>query len=296
MSAKQKSSNPSADGKAAQRATDDRLKVLIQDIDHDLDEWQQITRTRAGKRAIVTGGSSGIGRGIALHLAENGYDLAITYHSGREEALAVGRYVRERFGVACHVLATDTGSESRVRKTMRLAIKKLGGVDLLVNNAGLTILDEKREDNNETLQTLIDVNFKGYLYGLYEVAPVMIRQGSGGSVISISSIHGSEIYPNDAIYGGMKAALERAMQTYALQYAENDIRINCIAPGWILIDRTGSLEKEKETADTIPLRRAGRPLDIARAVLFLASDEASYITGTTLLIDGGKALAGVNCV
>lgn len=242
-------------------------------------------------RALVTGGSSGIGRGIALQLAERGYDLVITYRSGEEEALAVKEYIESRWKRRCEVLHLDIENSLEIENVVSQMKPLMGGIDLLVNNAGITIFEEAFEDSLESLDKLMAINFRGTMLMLQQTAKVMKEQEHGGNIINISSIHGQHHDPQDAIYGASKAAIERAMKTYAVQYGPHNIRVNTIAPGAILVDRTRAEGHDDNLMDShVPLGRIGLPRDIAHAVMFLASEQASYITGVTLLIDGGMAL------
>ncbi len=253
-----------------------------------------IKREREGaspRRALVTGGSSGIGRGIALALGEAGFDIALTYLSGRDEAEVVQAYIRSRYGQNCEIYRLDTADEASVEAVAEAAWRDLDGIDVLVNNAGITIMEAAFEDTIEALDRLMSVNFRGSVLMLQHIAKLMRDRERGGSIINISSVHAANENRNDAIYGASKAALERATATYALQYAKHKIRVNSIAPGAILVDRLGPRSKVMDVGrESIPLGRIGVPLDVAHAVLFLASEVSSYITGISLAVDGGMSL------
>ncbi len=242
-------------------------------------------------QALITGGSSGIGRGVALILAEAGYDVAITYHSGADKAEEVKRFIEKRFTRRCEIYELDTAKDEQIQELVRQVKEDFGGIDVLVNNAGITIMEDAFEDKIESMDKLLAINFRGAMIMLQETAKVMKDQEFGGSIINVSSIHADHEDEKDAIYGATKAAMERASKTYALQYGPYNIRVNTIAPGAILIDRT-TVEGHKieDMMKDVPLGRSGLPRDIAHAVLFLASERASYITGISLLIDGGMAL------
>lgn len=243
-------------------------------------------------RALITGASTGIGRGTALILAEAGYDLALTYRTHEDEARKIKSYIKKRFKRRCELYHLDTADDKEIKEVVAKAAKALGGIDVLVNNAGITIFEEAFEDTIESMDKLLAVNFRGAMIVLQETAKVMRDQEFGGSIINISSIHSDSVDAVDAIYGATKSAMERATKTYALQYGPQKIRVNSIAPGAILIDRTveegHSIDDMRED---VPLGRSGLPRDIAHAVLFLGSEQSSYITGITILIDGGMALA-----
>lgn len=265
--------------------------TLLMKAEEAITGISHLPRGQKHPRALITGGSSGIGRGTALVLAEAGYDLAITYLSGSEGAEEVKAYIEKRFGRRCEVFHLDIADAEQIKQVAHQAHEALGGIDVLVNNAGITIMEEAFEDTVESMDKLLAINFRGAMIMLQAAAKIMRDQEHGGSIINISSIHADHEDESDAIYGATKAAMERATKTYALQYGPYGIRVNTIAPGAILIDRT-TVEGhsiEDMLAD-VPLGRSGLPRDIAHAVLFLASERASYITGISLLIDGGMAL------
>ena len=262
------------------------------------------------KKAIVTGGSRGIGRGIAIKLAENGYDVAISYASASGAAEAVKEKI-EAMGRKCYVYKVDLSDCSQAQPFIRQAAKDLGGLDLLVNNAGLTLTGHIAEMPVKMIDTLINLDFKSYLLCTQTAARHMVKRGVKGNIINITSSRGERAYPNDAIYGGVKAALNRAVQSMALDLAPYGIRINNVAPGatqirtkeemeetykeWRANGWTGEAEEEPyaELAGRIPLERVGTPEDIAEAILYLTSEKASYVTGITLRVDGGLILAGM---
>lgn len=257
------------------------------------------------KKAIVTGASRGIGKGIALCLAEEGYDLAISYYSKEEEALEVKAEIERRFHTKCAVYGAKLEERGAGVKLFRQAVEELGGLNLLVNNAGVTIMQHVLDMEEETLDFLIALDFKNYLLMTREAVRYMARNGIQGSVINITSSRGERAYPGDAVYGGLKAGLNRAIQSIALDIAPYGIRVNNVAPGAICIRTKEEIEKDEALrgqvptdfwellGGRIPLGRSGTPEDIGRAVAYLASDKASYITGVTLRVDGGLILPGM---
>lgn len=257
------------------------------------------------KKAIVTGASRGIGKGIALCLAEEGYDLAISYYSKEEEALEVKAEIESRFQTTCAVFGARLEEKGAGIMLFEQAVQKLGGLDLLVNNAGVTIMDHFLDLTEETLDFLIALDFKNYLLMTREAVRYMARNNICGSVINITSSRGERAYPSDAVYGGLKAGLNRAIQSIALDVAPYGIRVNNVAPGAICIRTKEEIEKDEALrgqvpvdfwellGERIPLGRCGTPEDIGRAVAFLASEQASYITGVTLRVDGGLILPGM---
>jgi len=249
---------------------------------------------QAGKTMLVTGGSRGIGRGIALVAASKGYDVAITYSTKKDDAEEVAKIIQTQYGRKCVVFQASMEQEGVPVRTVEAAIQALGRLDVLVNNAGLTILDSILDMPMEKLDLLINLNFKGYVLAAQAAARHMVEKGIKGSIINITSTRGYRAYPGDAIYGGLKSAIVRATESFALDLAPYGIRINCVAPGAIQVRFDERTQKFYDKLSArIPLERAGTPEDIGYAVVWLASEEASYITGTTLKVDGGLILPGM---
>lgn len=254
------------------------------------------------KKAIVTGASRGIGKGIAMCLATEGYDLAISYASKKEEAEKVAEQIRETYHTRCLIYQASLQEKGAGKALFDQAVSDLGGLDLLVNNAGLTIFESLQEIKEETLDLLINLDFKNYILMMREAANYMIASGTKGNIINITSSRGEQSYPEDGLYGGLKAGLNRAICSFALDVSQYGIRINNVAPGAIRIRTREELIEGgnvamadfwDELGNRIALGRSGLPEDIGHAVAFLASDKASYITGTTLRVDGGLILPGM---
>lgn len=254
------------------------------------------------KKAIVTGASRGIGKGIAMCLAAEGYDLAISYASKKEEAEKVAEQIRETYHTRCLIYQAALQEKGAGKALFDRAVADLGGLDLLVNNAGLTIFESLQEIKEETLDLLINLDFKNYILMMREAANYMIASGTKGNIINITSSRGEQSYPEDGLYGGLKAGLNRAICSFALDVSQYGIRINNVAPGAIRIRTKEELIEGgnvamadfwDELGNRIALGRSGLPEDIGHAVAFLASDKASYITGTTLRVDGGLILPGM---
>lgn len=254
------------------------------------------------KKAIVTGASRGIGKGIAMCLAAEGYDLAISYASKKEEADKVAEQIRETYHTRCLIYQASLQEKGAGKALFDQAVSDLGGLDLLVNNAGLTIFESLQEIKEETLDLLINLDFKNYILMMREAANYMIASGTKGNIINITSSRGEQSYPEDGLYGGLKAGLNRAICSFALDVSQYGIRINNVAPGAIRIRTREELIEGgnvamadfwDELGNRIALGRSGLPEDIGHAVAFLASDKASYITGTTLRVDGGLILPGM---
>lgn len=272
-----------------------------------------------GKKAIVTGGSRGIGRGIALALAAEGYDLAITYASKKEAAEAVAGEIRSRYGRECFCYQASLEVPGAAHEMFQKAVADLGSLDLLVNNAGLTICESIQNITEEKLDHLLNLDFRTFIILMRDATRYMIDHKIRGNVINITSSRGERAYPECGIYCGLKAGLIHAIKAFALDVSAYGIRINNVAPGATRIrtkaemaamatgdasdyfwrkeyeDKTKEITSDfwDELGELIPLGRAGTPEDIANAVVFLASEKASYITGITLRVDGGLILPGM---
>lgn len=272
-----------------------------------------------GKKAIVTGGSRGIGRGIAFALAAEGYDLAITYAGKREAAEASAEEIRSRYGRGCYCYQASLEIPGVAHDMFVKAAADLGGLDLLVNNAGLTICESLQDITEEKLDHLLNLDFRTFIILMRDAARYMIDHKVRGNIINITSSRGERAYPECGIYCGLKAGLIHAIKAFALDVSAYGIRINNVAPGATRIrtkaemtamatggasdyfwrkeyeDKTKEITSDfwDELGELIPLGRAGTPEDVANAVLFLASEKASYITGITLRVDGGLILPGM---
>ena len=255
------------------------------------------------KKAIVTGGSRGIGAGIALKLAEEGYDLAISYASKKDAAEAVAAQVKERYDRTCHIFHAVMEEEGVAEKFIHEAIESLGGVDLLVNNAihpglGGSILDIETEE----LDMLMRADLRAVILCTREAARYMAKHEIKGNIIMISSMRAERPMPNAGLYSGFKAGINQMMKCFCLDLAPFGIRVNAVEPGAIAVRTNEELlqagmreeivKAKAEFAQRIPLGRKGVPNDIAEAVAFLASEKASYITGSVLLVDGALTIPG----
>lgn len=256
------------------------------------------------KGAVVSGGSRGIGRGIALALARKGYDVAISYASAEEEAIKTAEMVRNETGRRCFVYHVRLEEKDAAQRFVEEAARALGRIDLLVNNASNTdkhfsLLDYGDQD----LDYMLNLNLRAYILAARTAARLMVRDGNPGAILFITSMRADRAFPNDSIYGGIKSGIARMVQSWALDLAPYGIRVNCVAPGAISVRsreeflRDGCSEQaiaeRIRLGDKVPLGRLGNVEDIANAVVFLASDEAGYITGISLRVDGGLALPGM---
>lgn len=246
--------------------------------------------TLVGKVALVTGGSRGIGRAIALKLAENGADVAINYAgntaAAEEVKAAIEQMGRKALLIQCSVADTD-GVQAMVNQV----VKKLGRLDILVNNAGITrdglLMRMKEADWDDVMNT----NLKGVYNCSKAVMRTMMKQKSG-RIVNMASVVGEMGNAGQANYAAAKAGVIGFTKSLAKEVASRGITVNAIAPGFIATDMTSVLsdDQKAEMARTIPLGRAGQPEDVANAVLFLASEGAAYITGQVLNVDGGMVM------
>ncbi|MDP6983761.1 MAG: SDR family NAD(P)-dependent oxidoreductase [Candidatus Latescibacterota bacterium] len=244
----------------------------------------------AGKVAIITGGASGIGEGTAELLAHEGAAVAVV-DVNAEGGRDVARRINSHGGQAIFIKA-DVSKSAGVRRMVERTVKEFGRLDILLNNAitlnlaTATKMDEAVWD--KTLAVGLKSVFLGAKYGI----PAMRKTKDGGSIINTSSVHAIVSFAQHTAYDAAKAGVLGITRTLAIDYGP-DIRVNSILPGAILTPLWKGVSKadRQAFADSVPAKRLGGPEDIASAVLFLASDEASYITGTTLAVDGGM-LAG----
>jgi glucose 1-dehydrogenase len=244
------------------------------------------------KTAIVTGASRGIGKGIAFLLAEQGYDLFLTHLAEQDEAEEVCRRITKQYGRKCEIAQADLSVEETPQWVVEQAVQEFGKVHLLVNNAGVTLFDHLTDMPSESINYLIHLNFRAPMLTTKHIALHMIQNKIPGSIVQIVSSRAERAYPIDSIYGGMKSALVRASQSVALELAAYGIRVNTIAPGAIDV-RAEYQDHYEQLGRRIPLGRVGTPEDVARAVAWISSDAASYITGVNVRVDGGLILSGM---
>ena len=242
------------------------------------------------KTALVTGASRGIGRAIALALAEDGADVAVNYSGSAEQAKETVRQIL-KMGRRAIAIQGDVSKEEDCIRMFAQTEEALGPVNILVNNAGITRDGLAVRMSGEDFEKVLDVNLKGAFYCMKLAAKGMMKQRYG-RIISISSISGVKGNPGQINYCAAKAGIIGMTKSLARELAGRGITVNAIAPGYIESDMTAGLpEKVKESAlAQIPLGRMGKPEDIAYAAAFLASDRASYLTGQVLLVDGGMGI------
>lgn len=246
-----------------------------------------------GKRALVTGSSRGIGKAIAIKLAEAGADVMTHCRSNVKQCEDTAEKIRS-FGVESEVLTADMSSTDEINAMFGYIEKKYGGLDILVNNAAILTRIPFLEMEPSDWDKLMETNARGYFLCSRNAARLMKKNGKGGRIINISSISQFEAAVNRTHYCATKGAIGMLTRSSALELAPYGITVNAVLPGSIHTDFSDDVLSDKAFYEKcragIPIGRIGCPEDIAGAVVFLASDEASYVTGAALTVDGGKTL------
>lgn len=239
------------------------------------------------KNALVTGASRGIGRSIAIQLAEEGYNVAVNFAGNKEKAEAVVAEIKAK-GVESFAIQANVANGDEVKAMIKEVVSQFGTVDVLVNNAGITRDNLLMRMKESEWDDVIDTNLKGVFNCIQKVTPQMLRQRSG-SIINLSSVVGAVGNPGQANYVATKAGVIGLTKSAAKELASRNITVNAVAPGFIVSDMTDALtdDLKDQMLQQIPLSRFGEDTDIANTVAFLASDKAKYITGQTLHVNGG---------
>ena len=257
-------------------------------------------RVLDGQRALVTGANSGIGRAIAVALGQAGADVVVNYLDGEDAANAVVEEIRQS-GVDCIAYKADVSSEDQVTQMFERMVQQFGTVDILVNNAGLQRDAAFRDMTLEQWNTVLSVNLTGQFLCARQAIREFLRRGvvpsvscAAGKIVCMSSVHQQIPWGGHANYATSKGGIKMLMESLAQETAPHRIRVNAIAPGAIRTPiNTAAWETKKaydQLTKLVPYGRIGEPEDIARAAVWLASDQSDYVVGTTLFVDGGMTL------
>ncbi len=243
-----------------------------------------------GKTAVVTGGSRGIGRAVCLELAKGGANVVLCY-AGNETAANETVSACEALGAKALAVKCDVADSAQVKALMDEAVKAFGRIDILVNNAGITrdgLLMMMKEDD---FDAVISANLRGTFLCMKAVSRLMMKQRYG-RIVNLSSVVGLRGNAGQVNYAASKAGVIGMTKSLAKELASRGVTVNAVAPGFINTDMTAAMTEAAKTATlaAIPMQRLGAPEDVARAVAFLASDSAAYITGQVLAVDGGMAM------
>jgi NAD(P)-dependent dehydrogenase (short-subunit alcohol dehydrogenase family) len=245
-----------------------------------------------GKRVLVTGSGTGLGREIALEFARQGADVVLHYSHTKDGALSACDEIRA-MGRRCEVFQADFAKVEDAVSLGDRAIKFLGGIDCLINNSGICLNKPFDEMKPEWFDLVFNVNVRAQFFLTQRVTKEMIPHG-GGAVVNISSIHGLSGAPEHALYAATKGAINAYTRALAIEIAHKGVRVNAIAPGWVTVENyykalPGFNEEAARAAaaEKVPLGRSGEKSEIAKLAIFLCSDDAGYIVGQTIVADGG---------
>ena len=241
------------------------------------------------KTVLVTGSSRGLGKSAIIKFAENGYNVVINYNNSEKVAYELQKYIEDNFKVGVLTVKADVGNENDVKEMFNIIIDKFGSIDVVVNNAAIaidTIFEQKTVDN---FNKILNTNLIGtFLVSKY--ASKYMLEKKEGNIINISSTNGIDTYyPYSMDYDASKAGIISLTKNLSKELSPY-IRVNCVCPGWITTDMNNSLDKEYMSKEItkINLKRFAEPKEIANVVYFLATDEASYVNGSVIVVDGGK--------
>jgi len=251
----------------------------------------EVGRVLEGRVAVVTGASKGIGRGLAIGLARHGAAVAVNFKNDREGAEETARAIREA-GADVAVIGADVSVPSEAARLVRDAVERLGGIDVLVNNAGRSRFNWAVEISEEDFEDVVGTNLRGAFFASQAAARQMQAAG-GGSIVNVSSCAATLTALYHSIYTMSKAGLEGMTKQLALELAPT-IRVNAIAPGATSVERSRDYDPnfEETWGAVVPMRRVAQPEDLVGPVVFLASDQSRFVTGDVLHVDGGWTIQG----
>jgi glucose 1-dehydrogenase len=244
------------------------------------------------KVAIVTGGDTGIGKAICIAMAREGAKIVIDYHGDEKPALALAGQIGADGGTAC-AIGADVSKPEDVHALIAAALERYGKLDIMVNNAGIEEQHPFIEMPLEAYEKTVAVNLTGTWMGCQLAAAQMVKQQRGGRIINISSVHEDISMPTNAAYCATKGAIRMLTRTIAVELAQYGITVNDVCPGAIDTPIDAPVKRDPEKMETllseIPMRRMGRPEEIAQLCVYLASEDAAYVTGASIFIDGGMS-------
>jgi len=247
------------------------------------------SKSMEGKRVLVTGAGTGIGKGIALEFCRQGADVVFHYSHSKAGAEAAVDQALELGAGKATALAADFCQHDSVLELSRQALDFLGGIDVLVNNAGITMNRPFEQVTLEQFEAIYSVNIRAMFFLTQAVVPAMAGQGHG-AVINLTSVHAFEGLPEHTVYAGTKGAIVAFTRVLAIEMALKNIRVNAIAPGAVEVENHHVVIPDYDAdafGKVIPAGFVGQPVDVAKVAVFLASDDARYIIGQTLVVDGG---------
>lgn len=242
-----------------------------------------------GKRVLVTGSGTGIGKGVALEFCRQGADVVFHYSSSREGAMAAVEQAQREGAAKVTAIQADFRQADAPAQLAAKTVDFLGGIDILVNNASITLNIPFENATQEQFDMVFAVNIKAMYFLTQAVVRTMLQQGSG-VIVNTSSIHAFEAYMEHTIYAATKGAINAFTRVLAIELAPKGIRVNAVVPGAVEVEAHHTIFPDydaKSAGKNIPIGFMGQPSDIAKTVLFLASDDARYIVGQALIVDGG---------
>jgi glucose 1-dehydrogenase len=246
----------------------------------------------SGRRILVTGAGTGIGRSVAIHLAGQGADIAVHYSHSDDGAVSAVDEIRA-MGRRASALHADLGDVEQALRLPNAAAEVLGGLDGVINNAGITMNMAFQDTTPEQFDTLFNVNIRGMFFVSQSATRIMVPKG-GGTIVNISSVHAYTAMVEHSVYAATKAAIVGFTRTLSLELIQLGIRVNCIASGWVLVENQRKVLglddsfDEVEAGQILPSGFIGKGEDIGRLAAFLSSPDSRYIIGQTITCDGGQ--------